>query len=130
MDEDQSVIIIDPAGEYEALASKLDNVYHVTNPFKDFTVYYQDGVDLYECFPDRSRMLINETLSRLLDRARSFKRPIMVISDTQVGYLRHALANKGFVHEDINPATVDFHLMYGLISEEEYLRFKQTNSKG
>lgn len=49
----------------------------------------------------------------------------MVISDIQVGYLRHAMANKDFIHCPINPTTVDSYHSYGLISEEEYLQFKR-----
>lgn len=52
------------------MAVLLPNEEHVTNPFEDFTVYYQDGVNLYECFPDRSRQLIDKSLSSLLDQSR------------------------------------------------------------
>jgi len=124
-DAETPVMVVNPESKNKPLTTRQNNENNVSRFVKDFTVYYQDGVDLYECFPDRSRRLINETLSRLIDKSRRFALPILVISDIQVGYLRHSLSVKEF-HHMINHTTVEFHYEYGLISEEEYLQFKQT----
>ena len=125
--EGKKIILIDPEKEYKILCDHFGEgrINHVTNPYKDFSVYYWDEEQksLYELFADRTRRQVSESISELHEQSR--KQPLIVINSIQIEFVRQSLSNKR-TSQIVNSSILDFYLCYGLISSEEYLEHTET----
>lgn len=101
-----------------------------TSDLLEMNVYYLEGEKVYQCFTQQPRRELGgiEIVVKLLEEVKLHKFSFTLISDKEVTNLKSLLRNENTSYF-LEYESVHFHYRYGLITEEEFNKFKSKKKR-